>query len=297
MTNFITGNSILSLSRYGILSDINEQMGLSEIDESIFSEKNTGAAFVQKKNSDMMFIAHRGYSEIAPENTIPAFIAAAENGFNTVECDIEWTKDGVPVILHDKTINKTARNKDGSRIIFPTKCSNLTYDELQQYDFGIWKGEEFKGTKIPSFEELLKCSSDYDLNLYIELKESSKFDEDRARILVDYVKAAGLEDKVTWISFNSDYLEMISKVMPEARLGYLEENIPDKNTIDVLKSLKNSENEVFLDVKSSKISDEFVMMLQKAGYDFEAWTVNNEDELSSLYSLNCMGITTDSINK
>ena len=145
-------------------------------------------------------IAHRGDSISAPENTIPAFIAAAENGFGTAECDIEWTKDNIPVLLHDSTINRTARQEDGSKLYWPRKCSNYTFEELQEFDFGIWKGEEFKGTKIPSFEQLLDCAKDYNLNLYVELKKTADFDEEKAKILVDLVKEAGLEENITWIS-------------------------------------------------------------------------------------------------
>ena len=64
---------------------------------------------IDRAGNQVKVIAHRGYTETAPENTIPAFVAAAEKGYSTVECDIEWTKDGVPVILHDGTINTTAR--------------------------------------------------------------------------------------------------------------------------------------------------------------------------------------------
>lgn len=297
MTNFIIENNILLFDRLNPLKNITRQVEDVNSEENIFGVEETETSCEQTNDSEMTLIAHRGYSEIAPENTIPAFIAAAENGFNAVECDIEWTKDGVPVILHDEKINKTARNADGSKIFFPKKCSKLTFEQLQQYDFGIWKGEEFKGTKIPSFEDLLNCCKDYDLNLYVELKDNSKFDEDKARLLVDYVKEAGLEDKITWISFNSSYLEMMSSLMPEARLGYLVKDYPNDKTMQVLESLKNSDNEVFLDIKLSKISEDYITMLQEEGFDFEAWTVNNEEELDNLNKLNCSGITTDSINK
>ena len=52
---------------------------------------------------------------------LPPFVAAAENGYSTVECDVEWTKDDIPVILHDTTINRTARRQNGWRLFFPRK--------------------------------------------------------------------------------------------------------------------------------------------------------------------------------
>ncbi len=250
-----------------------------------------------EEDDDINVIAHRGYSSAAPENTIPAIIAAAEHGYKTVECDIEWTKDSVPVLLHDSTINRTARKANGKKLFFKKKCSSLTYEQLLSYDFGSWKDKKYKGTKIPTFEELLNCSKEYDLNVYVELKESSKFNKEKAQILVDAVKEAGMEDKITWISFEDDYLQEIKNLMPDARLGYLSKKKPSSETINTLKSLKTDENEVFLDVKASKMTNSTSEMLKNSGFDFETWTVNDCGELNNLFSLDCKGITTDTITE
>lgn len=246
------------------------------------------------EKSDVAVIAHRGYSSEAPENTIPALILAAEKGYDTVECDINWTKDSVPILLHDDSINRTARSKLGLRYLFKRKCSDYTYEQLQKFDVGSWKGEEYKGTKIPSFAEALECGNEYNLNMYVELKESGDFDEEKAQILAEAVKEAGMEDKVTWISFNSDYLKMMSELMPESRLGYLSKKEPDEETIKVLECLKNDVNDVFLDVKASKMTDDADELLDESGFDFEAWTVDDPLTLQKMYSYDCQGITTNS---
>ena len=79
-------------------------------------------------DSNINVIAHRGYSEIMPENTISSFQAAADAGFSTIECDVSWTRDGVPVILHDETINRTARMPDGQKISGKLKCSAVDFE-------------------------------------------------------------------------------------------------------------------------------------------------------------------------
>lgn len=271
----------------------------SVFDEVIFSTKNAeNTDETQETDADRIkIIAHRGYTEIAPENTIPAFIAAAENGYTTIECDVEWTKDGVPVILHDSTINRTARYENGNKPFWPKKCSNLTYEELLEYDFGSWYSDDFKGTKIPAFNEVLDCANDYDLNLYVELKETADFNNEKAQTLADAVREAGLEDKVTWISFNADYLKTMSEIMPNSRLGYLTKKSVSKNTVETLQNLQTGENEVFLDIKSAKISEKLSKMLQEAGFDFEVWTVDNSNEIEKLASYDCKGITTDKITE
>ncbi len=259
-------------------NDSNEALNIGESDNDL---------------NQVEFIAHRGYSAVAPENTIPAYIAAAENGFTTVECDIEWTKDNVPVLLHDDTINRTARRANGWKFLLPKKCSKLTYEKLQKYDFGIWKDKEFKGTKIPTFSELLQCCKDYGLNVYVDLKSGSSFDEERAKILTDAVKEAGLENNVTWISFDDNNLKLINNIMPDSRLGYLSKTQADEETINILQDLDTEENDVFLDIKSSQITPDTGLLLENSGFDLETWTVNTDEELKNLTAVNCKGITTD----
>lgn len=287
ISNITERNSIYGI--YGLQSAKNTDSIRQISSASIFDTEKS------EETEEMELIAHRGYSSQAPENTIPAFIMAAENGYDTVECDIEWTKDGVPVLLHDSTINRTARKENGSKLILPRKCSNLAYEQLLKYDFGSYMGEEFKGTKIPTLYELLDCGKENDLNLYLELKESSQFDAEKAQKLVDAVKEAGLEDKVTWISFNEDYLKIMSEVSPDARLGYLSKETPTNDTVEILKDLETGENEVFLDVKYSKISETSSKLLDEAGFDFEAWTVDDTDLIDDLYDSGCKAITTNTI--
>lgn len=240
-------------------------------------------------------IAHRGYSAVAPENTIPAFIAAAENGFDGVECDIAWTKDSIPVLLHDETINRTARTENGWKFIFPKNCSDFTYKELLKYDFGSWKSPEFEDTKIPTLFDFLKCCGDYNLKPYIELKETSNFDAAKAEMLVNAVKESGLEDSVTWISFNADYLKLISEKMPNCRLGYLTSEFSADKTISALQTLKTDDNEVFLNIKAIAMDVMSSKLLANAGFYFEAWTVDSDKELDQLFSNNCKAITTNQI--
>lgn len=91
--------------------------------------------------------SHRGEQDGYPENTVPAFHAAIEAGCQQVEFDLARSKDGVLVIMHDETVDRTT---DGSG-----KVADLTFEELRRLDAGIKKGEQFKGTKIPTFDEAI----------------------------------------------------------------------------------------------------------------------------------------------
>ena len=91
-------------------------------------------------------VNHRGWNWYAPENTIPAFIQSKENGFDAVECDVHWTSDGVPVILHDDTINRTARNEDGTELDETVNIWDITFEDVRKLDFGIRNGEKYDVT-------------------------------------------------------------------------------------------------------------------------------------------------------
>ncbi len=242
-------------------------------------------------------VAHRGDSDDAPENTLPAFELASKNGYDFVECDISWTSDDVPVLLHDSTINRTIGESFVSGFMFPKYCSDMSYDEISKYDFGSWFSKQFADTKIPTFDEMLDCCEQNGLNAYVEIKENSDFDVEKAQKLLNSVSERNLENNITWISFNDDYLEIIKNLSNSARIGYLTESKINQSTIDVLDNLKTDENDVFLNIKSSKVKKEGVELLKDAGYDFESWTVNDIDELEKLFELGCMGITTDTLSK
>ena len=272
----------------------NENSSIKNANNTLKETENASIFYDENTTDNIKLIAHRGYNDIAPENTIPAYIAANDYGFTTAECDITWTKDNVPVLLHDKTINRTASKQNGIfPMILPRFCKNYTYEELLNYDFGKKKSKEFEGTNIPTFDEILECSSDTGLNLYVELKETDNFDEEKANILANKVKEAGLEDKVTWISFEADYLKLMKNIMPESRLGYISKQKVTEDTIETLKSLKTEKNEVFLDIKSTMIDENADKLLDDAGFNFEAWTIDDIYELKEIASYGCSGYTTN----
>ena len=103
----------------------------------------------------MLFQAHRGVSSEYPENTLPAFDAASRQGYQIIELDPLFTADGECVVFHDRTLNRTCRNPDGSEIDGTLYVQELTLDELQSYDAGIFMGEQFRGTRVPLLRDVL----------------------------------------------------------------------------------------------------------------------------------------------
>ena len=105
--------------------------------------------------------AHRGLSSVAPENTLPALQMAFRSGADGVEFDLQLTKDGEVVLVHDDTLVRVATNTfhlppgEFKRVI-TTPIEKLTLQEVRSVDVGAWKGAEFAGTRVPTLQEALK---------------------------------------------------------------------------------------------------------------------------------------------
>ncbi len=105
--------------------------------------------------------AHRGDQGLAPENTIPSFVAAAKAGAQQVEFDVQLTKDGKLVIMHDLTVDRTTNGKGAVK--------DLTFEEIRKLDAGAKKDPKFAGTKVPTLEETLDClPANIILNIHIK---------------------------------------------------------------------------------------------------------------------------------
>ena len=230
-------------------------------------------------------INHRGYSTIAPENTLPAYILSKNMGFDFVETDISFTSDGVPMLLHDATIDRTS-NGSGT-------LSQMTYDQVRQYDFGSWKSSAYAGTVIPTLAEFLAICKEIMLHPYLELKSNGAYTQAQIEQIVGMVNDYGLRGKVTYISFTANYLQYVKTADNEARLGYLRDVW---NTADVTtcQNLQTGENEVFYDVNYGIITSAMLTAMKNARIPMEAWTVNTSTALLGLNKY-ISGITSDSL--
>ncbi len=213
-------------------------------------------------------INHRGFNRIAPENTIPAYVLSKKYGFDTVETDISFTSDNVPVLLHDDTVDRTS-NGSGN-------IAGLTYAEVSALDFGSWKSAEYAGTKIPTFEEFVIFCRDVGLKIYAELKGT--ITQAQAKLVCDIVKKYHMEKNTSWISFSSANLSLISAEISSARLGFIIATATAES-ITTASSLKTSNNEVFLDCSS--ITDALIETCITAGIETEKWTINTESGMTS----------------
>ena len=239
-----------------------------------------------KTNFNVKSINHRGYNTEAPENTLSAFKLSARNGFEYVECDVSFTSDGIPVVLHDGSIDRTS-NGTGN-------INSLTFDQVRQYDFGSWFSEEYTGEKIPSFEEFIALCRNLALHPYIEIKSSATYTQEQINQLVSIVQRYGMAGKVTYISFNATYLEYVKNTDANARLGYVVNDVTEA-VITKAQELKTDTNEVFVDAGAGRLTQELIYLCINAGLPLEVWTVNSESSVKNLDPY-VSGVTSDNVH-
>lgn len=162
----------------------------------------------------MLYRAHRGGGEGFPENTMHSFNYAWENGFEMIETDPQYTRDGKIILMHDDTVNRTCRYADGSKIEKEIKLADITYNELSKLDAGIYAGEQFKGAKVPLLEELLSFCEGKNISLNLD----KKIGDDEIDPLLDVVSKYNV--RVEFSCGDVDRIKIIQKRFPNAFIGY-----------------------------------------------------------------------------
>ena len=179
----------------------------------------------------MELFAHRGVSGEAPENTLAAFKAAAESGAHGIELDVQLTKDGQIVVIHDETIDRTT---NGTGYV-----KDLTWEQLRTYDAGSWFHPSFKGESIPSLEEVLDVVTAHhdSMIINIELKNDLIDYPQLEEKVLELLNEKGMKEQTIISSFNPSSLKKVRELDPDIETGFLFEGIP-ANILDLIKPLQ-----------------------------------------------------------
>ena len=155
-----------------------------------------------RPNLDIMRVAHRGVKVLAPENTLPAVRKAIEMGYDYVEVDLRYTRDGVPVIFHDLGLSRKTNG-------FGTVAKHK-FAYIRKLDAGAWFDESYANTPIPTFEEYLRTMSGK-INLYLDLKSMPRPD------LIELMKKYGYgRHNTVVVGFLKKYQRKMAELMPDA---------------------------------------------------------------------------------
>lgn len=210
--------------------------------------------------------AHRGASGYAPENTLEAFALAEEQGAQGIELDVQLTKDGEVVVIHDETIDRVSSGKGAVR--------DYTLEELRRFSFHNHK-KEYEGVQIPALREVLEQVKPGGMEVNIELKTGIYWYPGLEEKTVELVKAAGMENRVIYSSFNHYSVQKILELDAEAETAYLYS--------DVLLNVENYAKNTGVcglhpAVYHLKMAD-FLESYRRSGLKVRVWTVNDEVDM------------------
>lgn len=250
------------------------------IDASILGNVRNDLFVLQGAN--VISVAHRGLSQTYPENTLVAYKAAKTAGFFVAETDVDWTSDNVPVLLHDSTINRTARNADGTELSSTVSIRSITYEQALEYDFGVWKGEQFAGTEIPTFDQFIRLCRDVGINPFIELKYNQQTMEQTA-LLVQKVINHGMINRVSWISNFKDLLLQVLSIHQGANVQLVASQMTtDKwNAVSEIKSKYPAVN-LTLCCGYDDLSSEDIATIKGLNIPLNVWTLDNTNTIKNL---------------
>ena len=224
-------------------------------------------------------IAHRGYSGKFDENTMIAFKKAIEYKADGIETDVQLSKDNVPVIIHDETLDRTT---DGRGYV-----KDYTLAELKK--FRTKSGEE-----IPTLKELLELVADSDLKiLNLELKNSIFPYEGLEEKVLDMIYQYNLKEKIIISSFNHLSLIKVRKLDEEIRLGAL----TDSTLVNVPRYLKDISVQCYHPCFPSILNEEYMREIKEAGIIVNPYTVNEEEHMKMVMKFKVDSIITNEVER
>ncbi len=219
-----------------------------------------------------LILGHRGASAYAPDNTRAAFELAVQMGADGVETDIHLTKDGIPVIQHNYEID---RNSNGKGYV-----EEMTFEELKQFDFGAWKGEQFKGERIMSLEECMEYAEKNMKFINLELKQTMHVDSPIVEKTIELVKKYHMLDRVLLSSFDHKLMQKAQLQCPEMLIGalYDESEVKQNNIAEILKDAPQYVADLGFDFANPHVDylceEGIVDKFAEKGIGVAVWTVD-----------------------
>ncbi|MDX1296227.1 MAG: glycerophosphodiester phosphodiesterase family protein, partial [Sulfurimonadaceae bacterium] len=259
-------------------------------------------------NSGGLIAAHRGNRAVAPENTLAAFRKSIGR-CDLIELDVQLSRDGVPVVIHDETLERTSNVSEFEelRVRKPWPVNGFTLDELKGFDFGSWfhredpfgqllghhpdVEESYAGELIPTLEEVLHFAYENEMLLNVEIKDMHGLHDDETvvRSIVGMIEDMGCADRVLLSSFYHPYMKLAKEVAPQVPASALQELVHPDDLLQYLHSLKVDGYHL-----DDAITDrETVSLLKSEGFFVGVYTVNDKARREELFSWGVDAVFTD----
>jgi glycerophosphoryl diester phosphodiesterase len=239
---------------------------------------------------------HRGARAVRPENTIPAFTYAIEQGVDVLELDLAVTRDDVLVVSHDPVLSQqTCRGAGNTRVI-----RQMTLAELREWDCGSVRNAAFPrqqtvpGTRVPTLDDVFALAPRGDFHFNVETKMSPEHpeytpDPDRfARLVIDSVRQHRLESRVILQSFDFRTLAAAARLAPEIRRAALYSGVSRD-----LVAMTREAQATILSPHYSLVTAHVVTQAHAAGFSVIPWTANDATTWAKLAAAGVDAIITD----
>lgn len=213
---------------------------------------------INKYNAQL--VAHRGLSGLEPENTMAAFIAAANRDYFGIETDVHVTADGHFVVIHDDDTGRVSGEK--------LSVEDSTLERLQLVQLHDCSGHPRSDLRIPTLAEYLQVCARYEKVAVLELKNA--FTRTHIEKMLDVVRANIADDRIIFISFDYNNMKMLRELRPEATLQFLTCDEVDDALIEKLKA-----HRLDLDIVFTRLDETNIALLHANGIRVNCWTADN----------------------
>ncbi|XVX20669.1 glycerophosphodiester phosphodiesterase [Actinomycetota bacterium] len=237
-------------------------------------------------------IAHRGSSFEQPENTLAAVREGICDKADMVEIDVQRSKDGVLVVIHDTNLRRTTNVEE----VFPDRLSyevkDFTYAELQQLDAGSWKGEQFAGERIPTFKEVIDTVRRSGSGLLVEVKAPALYPgiaqqvADEIAAEPGYLKSAVANERLVVQSFDWAFMKEYNSIQPQVPAGLL--GRPAEALLPELATWADQINPAHKSVDAA-----YIAKVHEAGMVSNVWTVDAPADMQRAIDMGVDGIITN----
>jgi glycerophosphoryl diester phosphodiesterase len=227
-------------------------------------------------------IAHRGASGHAPENTMAAFRRAVEMGARFVETDLQLTRDARVIAIHDFTLDRTTSGQG--------QVHMLSLDQIRALDAGAWfeagGTKPYAGERVPTLEEILDFTKEYDIIFYLEIKSGSAWG-------IEHVVVATLRDynasaRIVILSFDPSALDSVHRLDNTMMTGLLCEH-PSGDLVE--RTVRAGARQLV--ARGDLITPGVIDKAHHAGLQVVAWTINEAEQMRHLIATGVDGIITD----
>lgn len=227
-------------------------------------------------------IGHRGACGYAPENTLESIKTAHSMGVEWVELDVMLTRDLVPVIFHDDTLDRTT-NGSGN-------VADKDWEDIRHLEAGSWFADSFAGAKIPTLEETLELLIELGMGLNLEIKPTPGKEVETAEVALDYLSRVWDDhDRLLISSFSHVSLETAMDMAPDWRRGLLLDTEWIPNWKEIAEHLDAS----VVNIDGNACTREQVEDIIDFGKPILAYTINDPRRARALYSWGVDGVFTD----